>query len=65
MEGAEGVYSNVSFAIEPIQLPIVPLSLFWLQSLHTTATVRKRGADRSRQWLRRGGAERRTDSRGL
>ncbi len=26
-----GAYSNVSFVIEPIQLPIVPLSLFSLQ----------------------------------
>ncbi len=42
----EGRYSEVSFAIEPIQLPIVPLNLLSLQSLHTTA-VRERGADRS------------------
>ncbi len=34
-----GAYSHVSFAIEPIQPPIVPLSLFSLQSLHTTAGV--------------------------
>ncbi len=32
-----GAYSHVSFASEPIQLPIVPLSLFLLQSLRTTA----------------------------
>ncbi len=31
-----GAYSHASFAIEPIQPPIVPLSLFSLQSLHTT-----------------------------
>ena len=37
-----GAYRKTSFAIEPIQLPIVPLSLFWLQSLHT-ATARKHG----------------------
>jgi hypothetical protein len=34
-----GAYSQVSFAIEPIQLPIVPLSLFSLQDLHTTASA--------------------------
>ncbi len=39
----EGAYSTASFAIEPIQLPIVPLSLFWLQRLHTTE-ARKRAA---------------------
>ena len=44
---AQGPYRNVSFAIEPIQLPIVPLNWFWLHWLHTTA-VRERGADRSR-----------------
>jgi hypothetical protein len=38
-----GAHSNVSCAIEPIQLPIVPLSLFSPQSLHTTA-ARKRAA---------------------
>ena len=32
-----GAHSHVSFAIEPIQLPIVPLSLFWLHPLHNTA----------------------------
>ena len=32
----------VSFAIEPIQPPIVPLSMFSPQSLHTTAGVRAR-----------------------
>ncbi len=32
-----GAYSHVSFAIEPIQPPIVPLSLFVLQSLRTNA----------------------------
>ncbi len=32
-----GVYSHVSFAIEPIQLPIVPLNLFSPKSLRTTA----------------------------
>ncbi len=47
MEDAEGGYSQVSFAIEPIQLPIVPLSLFWLHSLHTTASAQACGADRS------------------
>ena len=31
--GESGAYRMLSFAIEPIQLPIVPLSLFWLQSL--------------------------------
>jgi hypothetical protein len=61
--GQSGAYSKVSFAIEPIQLPIVPLSLFSLQSLHTTAS-RERGADRSRRWLRGGGAAQRTESRG-
>jgi hypothetical protein len=39
VEGAEGGYSQPSFAIEPIQLPIVPLSLFSLQSLRTTASA--------------------------
>ncbi len=34
-----GAYSLVSFAIEPIQLPIVPLNLFSLHSLRTTAGV--------------------------
>jgi hypothetical protein len=41
--GAEGAYSEESFAIEPIQPPIVPLSLFSPQSLRTTA-ARKRAA---------------------
>ncbi len=31
-----GAYSPVSFASEPIQLPIVPLNVFWPQSLRTT-----------------------------
>jgi hypothetical protein len=47
--GESGAYSHVSFAIEPIQPPIVPLSLFSLQSLHTSA-ARERGPDRSRRW---------------
>ncbi len=53
----------LSFAIEPIQLSIVPLSLFVLQSLHTTA-ARERGADRSADGLRCGGAGPRTEARG-
>jgi hypothetical protein len=36
----------VSFVIEPIQPPIVPMSLFWLHPLHTSA-AHTRGADRS------------------
>jgi hypothetical protein len=32
-----GAYSQVSFAIEPIQPPIVPLSMFSLHPLRTTA----------------------------
>ena len=36
-------YSKVSFAIEPIQLPIVPLNLFSLHELRTTA-ARRRGS---------------------
>jgi hypothetical protein len=39
-------YKSVSFAIEPIQPPIVPLRWFSLKYLRTTAP-RKRGADRS------------------
>jgi hypothetical protein len=35
--GRSGAYSNVSFAIEPIQLPIVPLSLFSSHPLRTIA----------------------------
>ncbi len=58
-----GAYSHASFAIEPIQLPIVPVNVFALHPLHTTA-ARERGADRSRRWLRGGGAEPRTESRG-
>ncbi len=38
-----GAHSIVSFAIEPIQLPIVPLSLFSAPKLHTTA-ARKHAA---------------------
>jgi hypothetical protein len=34
--GRSGAYRMLSFAIEPIQLPIVPLSLFSLHSLRTT-----------------------------
>jgi hypothetical protein len=41
-----GEYSQVSFAIEPIQPPILPLSLLCPQSLRTTA-AHTRGADRS------------------
>jgi hypothetical protein len=37
--GLSGAYRKMSFAIEPIQPPIVPLSLFLLQSLRTTASV--------------------------
>jgi hypothetical protein len=55
-----GAYSNVSLAIEPIQLPIVPLSLFPLHPLRNTA-ARERGADRSANG---GNAERRTVARG-
>ncbi len=35
--GRSGAYTSVSFAIEPIQPPIVPLSLFSPQPLRTTA----------------------------
>ena len=41
-----GGYRKVSFVIEPIQPPIVPMSLFWLHPLHTSA-AHTRGADRS------------------
>ncbi len=37
--GRSGAYSHVSFAIEPIQPPIVPLSWFSPQALRTTAGV--------------------------
>ncbi len=37
--GGVGAYSHVSFAIEPIQPPIVPLNVFALHPLHTTAGV--------------------------
>jgi hypothetical protein len=56
----------VSFAIEPIQPPIVPLSLFWLQRLRTTA-ARQRGADRSADGCAAAAAaqsRRRTEARG-
>jgi hypothetical protein len=55
--GRSGAHSLVSFAIEPIQLPIVPLSLFSPQSLRTTA-ARERGADRSRRWAVAAAAQR-------
>ncbi len=42
----------MSFTIEPIQPPIVPLSLLKLHSLHNAAP-RKRGADRSAIAVRR------------
>jgi len=55
----------MSFASEPIQLPIVPLSLFSPHSLHTAA-ARKRGADcgadRSATAVRRRAAHRRSRS---
>ncbi len=35
--GESGAYRMLSFAIEPIQPPIVPLSLFSPQALRTTA----------------------------
>jgi hypothetical protein len=41
-----GGYRKVSFVIEPIQPPIVPVNSFSLQSLHTSA-AHTRGADRS------------------
>ncbi len=60
-----GAYSHESFASEPIQLPIVPLNVFWLHKLHTTGGASARGADRSAKGLwRGGGAERRTEPRG-
>ena len=60
-----GAHSQVSFAIEPIQLPIVPLSLLELAERRSPAALNgERGADRSRRWAAQSGAERRTGSRG-
>ena len=62
-----GAYSQASFAIVPIQLPIVPLSLFLPKLLHTTA-ARKRAAPTGPPWLRSAAAQiiakGRTETRG-
>jgi hypothetical protein len=58
-----GDCSQVSFAIEPIQLPIVPLNLFWSHRLrHHHRRVSE--APTGPPWLRGGGAEPRTESQG-
>ncbi len=59
-----GAYSRVSFAIEPIQPPIVPLNVFWLNCLHNTAARERAAPTGPADGLRCGGAERRTEARG-
>jgi hypothetical protein len=60
-----GAYSQLSFNIEPTQLPIVPLKLFCWHSLHNTAARKARCANQSATnrppWLR---AAVRTEARG-
>ncbi len=56
----------MSFATEPIQLPIVPLSVFSLHALRTNLSSKRQqllstGADRSARRRRRA-AEQRTNS---
>ena len=51
-----GAYSHVSFAIVPIQLPIVPPNLFCSHPLHTNA-ARKRAAPTDPPWLRAAAAQ--------
>ncbi len=68
--GRSGPYSLKSFAIEPIQLPIVPLSPsapsrpFRERSLHTTAARERAASTGLADGLRGGGPELRTDNRG-